>query len=225
MAFLESLMFLLAAGSLLGVLGATLIERIIPILPSYLLLLSIGITTARNEESLVLVAAASLLGSIAGCWVYFSAASLIGSARTNRWGQGLARLSGISQRRMRRMSVGFRRGAPWLSFLSQLVPGLRLVAPGIAGAVGIRPTIFFPFALLGISVWNLFFIGAGYLATMRNPEIESGAIALVVLIVFLGVEAAIAALWCLWQRWTKRQGYPVPRAVMTEPSAGQAVGK
>ena len=203
---LTSLMSMLAASSLLGVLGATLLERLVPILPSYFLLLSIGIAAARFDGSLVAMVSASLLGSVVGCGIYYGAASKIGPARTRRWGNRLARVSGVSQRRMRRLLVGFRRNAPLLSLVSQLVPGLRFVAPGMAGAVGIPALTYFPFASIGIAIWSLFFIVAGYFAAQRNPQADAASVALVVLGIFLGIEATVGALWWAWRRYRRAYG-------------------
>jgi membrane protein DedA with SNARE-associated domain len=206
MELLTALMSVLAASSLMGVLGVTLLERLVPILPSYLLLLSIGIAAAQFDGSVTVMALASLVGSLSGCGIYFCAASRIGAARNRRWGRHLARVSGVSRRRMRRLLVAFRRNAPLLSLISQLVPGVRLVAPGLAGAIGIPAVTYFPFAAIGIAIWNLFFIAAGYVAGRRNPHADAASIALVVIGIVLGIEAAIGALWWAWCRYRRRVG-------------------
>jgi len=203
---LTSLMSMLAASSLLGVLAATLLERLVPILPSYVLLMSIGIAAVGFDAPLLTVVSASVAGSILGCGVYYYAASSIGPVRARRWGNRLARLSGVSPRRMRRMLIAFRRDAPPLSVLSQLVPGLRLVAPGVAGAVGVPALTYFPFSAIGIAVWNLFFIAAGYFAAQRNPQTEAASIALVVIGLFLGIEVIVGALWWLRRRYQRAHG-------------------
>lgn len=201
------LMSLLAAGSLLGVLTATLLERLVPILPSYLLLLGIGITGARSDDSALALAVASLLGSTAGCAIYYYAASRIGPACTRRWGSRLARLSGVSPRRMRQLVMGFRRNVSILSLVSQLIPGLRLVAPGLAGAVGIPALTYFAFASIGIAIWNLFFIAAGYGAAQRSPQADAASIAVIVIGLFLAIEAAVGVFWWAWRRH-RRVGGP-----------------
>lgn len=192
---LQVLMSLLATSSLVGVFGATLLERLVPVLPSYLLLLGIGVAIARFDGSLITAASASLLGSVLGCWIYYYAASSIVSARARRWGRVLARWSGVSQRRMRRLVIAFRRNAPALALISQLVPGLRLVAPGVAGALGTHASTYFPPAAVGVAIWNLFFIGAGFIAAQRSPQADAASIALAVVGVFLGIEAIVGALW------------------------------
>jgi len=224
MGSLTSLMSMLAASSLLNVLGATLLERLVPILPSYLLLLSVGVAAARFDGSLIAMVSASLMGSVWGCGIYYYAASSIGPARTRRWGSRLARLSGVSQRRTRRLLVAFRRDAPLLSLVSQLVPGLRFVAPGMAGAVGIPALTYFPFASIGIAIWNLFFIAAGYFAAQRNPRADATSIALVVIGIFLGIEVTVGALWWAWRRYRRAYGpVSVPPAVITSSVAKMMV--
>jgi membrane protein DedA with SNARE-associated domain len=220
---LTSLMSMLAASSLLGVLGATLLERLVPILPSYLLLLSIGIATARADGSLIAMVSASALGSVSGCGIHYCAASSIGLARTRRWGSRLARLCGVSQRRMRRLSVALQRNAPPLSLVSQLVPGLRLVAPGMAGAVGVPALTYFSFASIGIAIWNLFFIGAGYFAAQRNPQADTTSIALVVIGIFLGIEATVGTMWWAWGRYRRAHGPISFRPAAVSNSGAQAI--
>ena len=48
---LSSLMSMLAAGGVLGVFGAALLERLAPVLPSYLLLIGLGIAAASPAAS------------------------------------------------------------------------------------------------------------------------------------------------------------------------------
>ena len=217
---LTSLMSMFAASSILGVLGATLLERLVPMLPSYLLLLSIGIAAVRFDGSLIAMVSASVLGSVSGCGIYYCAASSIGPARTRRWGRRVARLSGISPRRLRRLLVAFRRNAPLLSLVSQLVPGVRLVAPGMAGALGIPAVTYFPFASIGIAIWNLFFVAAGYFAARRNPQADPASIALVVIGIFLGIEATVGALWWAWRRYRRAYGpVSVPPAAINNSGA------
>lgn len=213
---LKLLMSLLATSSLIGVFGATLLERLVPVLPSYLLLLGIGVAIARFDGSLTTAVSASLLGSVLGCWIYYYAASSIVSARTRQWGRGLARWSGVSQRRMRRLLIAFRRNAPVLALVSQLVPGLRLVAPGVAGALGTPASTYFPSAAVGVAIWNLFFIGAGFIAAQRNPQADAASIALAVVGIFLGIEAIIGALWWARRRYRRTDPHarPVPAAVI-----------
>lgn len=200
MEFLTSLMSMLAAGSLLGVLGSTFLERLIPILPSYLLLLSIGVAAARFDGSLATMTSVSILGSVLGSSIYFYAAAGLGAGRAKRWGNRLGRLSGVSKPRMRHLLLAFRRNASKLSLVSQVVPGLRLVAPGMAGAMRIPPLTYFSFSAIGIAIWNLFFIGAGYYAALRNPQADAASIAVVVVSLFLTAEFVIAILW-----WARRR--------------------
>lgn len=209
MEFLTSLMSMLAAGSLLGVLGSTFFERLIPILPSYLLLLSIGVAAARFDGSLAAMTSVSILGSVLGSSVYYYAASSLGADRAKRWGSRLGRLSGVSKPRMRHLLVAFRRNASGLSLISQVIPGLRLVAPGMAGAIRIPPKTYFPFAAIGIAIWNLFFVGAGYYAALRNPQAEPASIALLVVSVFLAAELAVAGVWWAQRRYRRSHISPV----------------
>jgi membrane protein DedA with SNARE-associated domain len=206
MEFLTSLMSMLAAGSVLAVFGATLIERLVPVLPSYLLLLGIGVTAAQFDGSVPALTLASVLGGVLGCGIYYFTAATLGPVRSRRWGGRLARLSGVSCRRMRQLAIALRRNAQSFSLVSQLVPGLRLVAPGIAGAVAVPVLTYFPFAAIGVSIWNLAFIAAGYIAASRYPQADAGSIALVVIGIFIALELGVGALWLARRRHQRSHG-------------------
>jgi len=66
-----SLISLLAAGGVVGVFAATLLERLVPVVPSYLLLIGIGIAAAPIDGSLAATAIAAVLGSALGCGFYY----------------------------------------------------------------------------------------------------------------------------------------------------------
>lgn len=57
----------IAACGALSLAGATFFERLVPILPSYILLVTIGIAAADGHWSLQMAFALSVLGGVLGC--------------------------------------------------------------------------------------------------------------------------------------------------------------
>lgn len=225
MEFLASLMTTLAAGSLLGVFCATFLERLIPVLPSHVLMLGIGIAAQRLGASLPATVLVSLLGSLLGSGLYFIAGRRLGTGGRAAWARRCAQWPGLSSRRLRRGLVSFRRNAASMSLVSQLAPGLRLVAPAMAGAIGIPALTFFPFAALGMAIWNLFFVTTGHASAQQNPDVDAARIALVVIGVFLGLQAAAGAAWWAWRRRRRSRMVPARLGVAEGGATAAAVGE
>jgi membrane protein DedA with SNARE-associated domain len=101
---------------------------------------------------------------------------------------------------------------------------VRLVAPGLAGAIGMPAVTYFTFAAIGVAIWNLFFIAAGYVAARRNPHAEAASIAVVVMGIVLGIEAAVGALWWAWCRYRRSVGTArLPAAALGHADANASV--
>lgn len=213
MEFFASLMTTLAAGSLVGVFCATFLERLVPVLPSHVLMLGIGIAAQRLDVSLPATVLVSLLGSLLGSSLYFIAGRRLGQGGRAAWVRRCAQWPGLSLRRLRRGVVAFRRNAAWMAVVSQLAPGLRLVSPAMAGAVGIPARVYFPYAAFGMAIWNLFFVATGHACALKNPDVDATAIALVVIGVFLGLQVAAGVAWWAWRRRARPQAMPAHLAV------------
>lgn len=208
MEFLASLMATLAAGSLLGVFIATFLERLVPVLPSHLLMLGIGIAAQRLEVSLAATVLVTLLGSALGGGIYFFAGRRLGTGCGAGWRRRFSRLPGLSPRRLRRGLVCFRRNAAWMSVVSQLAPGLRLVAPAMAGAIGIPALVYFPFAVSGMAIWNLSFVATGHFAAQHSPQVQTASIAAIVIGAFVAIQSLGVCAWWAWRRLRRMETKP-----------------
>jgi membrane protein DedA with SNARE-associated domain len=192
---LGSLMAWLAARGLAGLLGVTLVERLILILPSYALLVTIGIGSAQGHWSLPMAVAVSTLGGLLGCLAFYAAGAALGERRALAVARRSAWLFGVSQSKVEHLMTGFRRRERAFAFGSQLIPGVRLLAPGLAGLLRLRVAPFIGCAALGIALWNLVFIGVGHVAARVTVGISASSLAVRTLVILLVVEGLIAAGW------------------------------
>jgi membrane protein DedA with SNARE-associated domain len=192
---LGNVMAWLAARGLAGLLGVTLFERLIPILPSYALLVAIGIGSTKGHWSLPMAVVVSTSGGLLGCLAFYGAGAALGERRALAVARRSAWLFGCSQSKVELLMAQFRRQERAFAFGSQLVPGVRLLAPGLAGLLRLRPAPFIGCAAFGIAVWNLVFIGVGYAAARITVGVSASALAARTLVVLLVVEGLVAAGW------------------------------
>jgi membrane protein DedA with SNARE-associated domain len=177
-----------------GLLGVTLIERLLPILPSYGLLVAIGIAAAGGAWSVPTAFVASTAGGLGGCLAFYAAAAALGEARSSTLVKWTAQLFGVSAARVDRLADHFRAHQGALAFGSQLVPTVRLVAPAVAGLLRAEATKFVVASACGIALWNGVFIAIGYAAALAAATINVSALALWILgAIVVGEGIAIAA--------------------------------
>lgn len=156
---LGAILLIIAPLGLAGVFMVTLLERMVPLLPSQGIFAAIGVAAAEGLWCLPTAMAASIAGGGAGAFAAYSlgvsvAARHAGSARVRRL---LFRRDRLGQylRKTRSSSTA-------LPFTAQLLPGARLVAPMIAGIMAHDRRQLAAPLLAGLAVWNITFMSLGY---------------------------------------------------------------
>jgi membrane protein DedA with SNARE-associated domain len=193
----------IAATGILGLLGVTILERLVPILPSTALLVGLGVAVAEGHWSLHMALWSSTAGSLLGCLSFYGVGLALGEARALAVLKRTARFLGVSQTQLGRLIVSFHRHEKALAFGSQLVPSVRLIAPGIAGLLRVQPRNFLVATIFGVTLWNSLLIGVGYAATLMDQSANPSAIAVKVVFVLLVAEGVAAAAWrgiVIWRR-------------------------
>jgi membrane protein DedA with SNARE-associated domain len=178
-----------------GLFGIALIERLVPILPSYGLLAAIGIAAAAGAWSFPAAFVLSTVGGIIGCLSFYGVATALGEARSDAMVKWSGRFAGLSAATMARLTADFRRHQGALAFGAQLVPTVRLVAPAVAGLLCAKAKPFAVASACGIALWNAIFIAVGYAAALTAGTTNVSALALVLLAVLVTGEAAAFVLW------------------------------
>jgi membrane protein DedA with SNARE-associated domain len=193
----------IAATGILGLLGVTLLERLVPILPSTALLVGLGIAAAEGHWSLHIALWSSTAGSLLGCLSFYGLGLALGEARSLVVLKRIARFLGVSQTQLGRLMVSFRRHEKALAFGSQLIPSVRLIAPGIAGLLRAQPRNFFVATIFGVMLWNSLLIGVGYVAALIDDSANPTGVAVKVVVGLLIGEGVAAAAWrgiVIWRR-------------------------
>lgn len=155
---------LASANSIVCLAGLSLIERLIPVLPSHVLLAMIGIAGAQGAWTLPEAIVVTVLGSFAGCLFHYALGNLWPEDSVLTLLRRLAPLGRLQPARIDALIENIRARPTRLALWSQLVPFVRLVAPALAGLLETSFTRFASGAAAGIALWNTLFITAGYLA-------------------------------------------------------------
>ena len=211
----------IAATGILGLLGVTLLERLVPILPSTALLVGLGVAVAEGHWSLHMALWSSTAGSLLGCLSFYGVGLALGEARSLAVLKRTARFLGVSQAQLGRLIVSFRRHEKALAFGSQLIPSVRLIAPGIAGLLRAQPRDFLVATIFGVTLWNSLLIGVGYAAALMDESANPSAIAVKVVFVLLVAEGVAAAAWRGIVIWRGRDRYSSKRKTEVQAEAAQ----
>lgn len=154
----EALLIIAPLG-LAGIFLVTLLERLIPLLPSQGIFAAIGVAAANGLWCLPTAMLASVVGGSAGAFATYS----LGVSVAARDG-GTGRIQRVLHRRdpagqnLRKI----RRSSTSLPFTAQLIPGARLLAPMIAGTMIHDRRKLAISVLAGLAVWNMAFMSLGF---------------------------------------------------------------
>jgi membrane protein DedA with SNARE-associated domain len=183
---------------LLLVFGAVFLEQIGPPLPSGPLLIVAGALAKEGRISALSVAGAAWVACMLG-----KAALYVVGRHYGRQAMGaLCRLAVTPNSSIGKTDRRFERwGAPLL-ILAEFIPGVRTLAPSLAGAEKVRPTPFLLYSALGAALWTALYLGIGLVFRKQIDRIlalveQSGKVAIVLIAV------AIAAYFVV--KWWRRR--------------------
>ncbi|MEY3660024.1 MAG: hypothetical protein RLZZ169_849 [Pseudomonadota bacterium] len=190
---------------LVGLLALGIFERFVPIVPSYGVLVAIGIAADERVWSIWTAVFGSVAGSLFGSLALFWLTLHLSEERVHRMLLWVGRMTGISAPRIERSIVLFREHQRSLSFGMQLVPSIRLISPLIAGMFRADANAFAIATLLGILSWNGLFIAVGYIASNLSVQANASTLALQVVVVLLAVELGLALMWRWYHQRSSRR--------------------
>lgn len=176
-----------------GIFVLATIEKLVPIVPSYVLYVFLGMVAVDGSADLILTLGVSVVGSLMGGLVWYGVGRLIGESRIEMAIERYGRYIFISQRAFDRLRDAYRRNAFWVTGLGHTVPVVRFYLPIPAGVLALDFRTFLIAAALGCTVWNGLLLGLGYaLSETGWPALNVGitAIASLLLVEALAAWAA-----------------------------------
>lgn len=198
----DSLLSLFSQHGLLAVLLVVLLEQLGLPLPSLPFLLLAGAQAAQGGPVAWQSVAVAALGATVANSLWFLAGRRLG----RRVLTTLCRISISPDTCVRQNELSFaRRGAATL-VIAKFVPGLSILAPPLAGALGMRTQSFLLFNLAGAVLWATTGVGAGLVVHQQIGQLVQllGRLGHVALML-AGAALGLYVLWRLWRRWRLRR--------------------
>jgi alkaline phosphatase len=179
-------------GGLAGIAAAAFAEKLVPVFPSYVLYMGVGMHApgaARLPGLLLAASAGSTLA--ASCW--YALGRALGHRRTEAMVVRAGRRAGLDAGRFRELLEGCRRRPFALVLLGQVIPVVRLCIPLVAGVLEVRAATFLGATALGNALWNGAFIGLGFALQRHARDPAPAGMAAIAALLLL--EALFAAAW------------------------------
>ena len=188
---------------LLLAFGAVLLEQLGPPLPSGPLLMVAGALATEGR-----VSAWSLAGVAWGASMLGKIALYVVGRRYGRQAMGaLCRLAVTPNSKIDKTDRRFERWGAALLIFAEFIPGVRTLAPSLAGAEKLSPTSFLLYSAVGAALWTALYLGIGLVFSEQIDEVlvlveRSGKVAVAVIVVPI---AYFAVRW-----WRRRRSLKAP---------------
>ncbi len=143
----------------MGIFILMMIESSFIPFPSEIVLIPAGYLAQQGEMHIILIFLAALLGSLAGAFINYFGALIIGRQLLMRFGKYIF----ISNSAMLKMETFFQNHGPISTFTGRLIPGIRQL---ISIPAGLSKMPLLPFTLytaLGAGIWSMVLILLGYI--------------------------------------------------------------
>jgi membrane protein DedA with SNARE-associated domain len=182
-----------------GVGVLTLVETLIPPVPSELVLPLAGFLAEQGRLALIWVLIAATAGSVIGAWGFYLLGAKLGLDRSI---EVLAKVPLLDGEDLRSAADWFVRHGQGAVFFGRFVPGVRSLISLPAGAERMSPVLFTLWTTLGSALWNGALIGAGYALGTQWDTVGSfvGTASNILLAVLI-----VVGVLLLWRRSRQRQ--------------------
>ncbi|CDZ70424.1 SNARE associated Golgi protein-like protein [Neorhizobium galegae bv. orientalis] len=177
---------LLNAVDLKTVFLASLVEKFIPVLPSYILFPAVG-AGASAIDDLVLRCVVAALGSIGGALGWYCVGVAIGEHRVRSLVKRYGKWMFLKTTLYEKMTASYRSNPFLITVLGQLVPTVRIFHALPAGVLRLPLGSFLLATALGAFGWISVFAGAGYAFYLHGWSVSA---------IGVGMFAALATVEC-----------------------------
>jgi membrane protein DedA with SNARE-associated domain len=182
---------------LLLVFAAVLLEQMGPPIPSGPLLIVAGALAHEGRVSAFSIAAVAWVACMLGKVALY----VVGEHYGRQAMGALCRLAMTPNSSVGKTDRHFERWGAALLILAEFIPGVRTLAPSMAGAEKLSPTPFLLYSALGAALWTALYLGIGLVFSKQIDRAlvlveQSGKVAIVV--IAAAMVAYVAVKW--WRR-------------------------
>lgn len=178
---------------LLGVGFLAFTEKILPLPPSHVLLLFLGMTSASDGYALALLLLVTVLGSGVGAMFWYALGRRLGTDRADALAERFGKYVFLRFATYQKLAQGYRRHHFRASLIAQWIPTVRNYLPVAAGALRLPVLPFASATVIGIVVWNMGFLIVGYL--MREAGRDPVAVGFRIVVLVLAMETMFLLAW------------------------------
>ena len=181
----------------LGIFVLMTIESSFVPFPSEIVLIPAGYLASKGDMSIGMIMLSALGGSMAGAYINYFLALLLGRKILRRYGKYFF----INENALYKMDTYFQKHGHISTFIGRLVPGIRQLISIPAGLSRMSLAVFSTYTALGAGIWALILVVLGYFIGENQELIDSylKQITLAVLLVLV-----LLALWYIYYQKTKR---------------------
>jgi membrane protein DedA with SNARE-associated domain len=184
--FAEYLVDLIFDWGYLGIFLLMLIESSFIPFPSEIVLIPAGYLISQEKMGFIPVMASALAGSLAGAFINYYFALLVGRKFLVRFGKYFF----IKEQALLKMDLYFVKHGPISTFIGRLIPGIRQLISIPAGLAKMDIKLFTLFTVLGAGIWALILVLLGYFIgenqELIHEYLKQITIILMVILLLLG---------------------------------------
>lgn len=180
-----------------GVAVLTLLENLIPPIPSEIILPLAGFLVGQGRFSFLPVVLAATLGSVGGALILYGLGAWLGERRLYMLMGKFGRYVLMDESDLDKARDWFERHGAKAILVGRLVPGIRSIISIPAGLVKMPIWQFITYTLIGSTVWNVTLISFGWALGDQWDKVQD-YVKLMEYVVILVIVAA--GLWFLWAR-------------------------
>jgi membrane protein DedA with SNARE-associated domain len=177
----------------LGIGAVALVEKMLPVVPSYLVLIVLGITTVSGQGDLVVAVVAATAGSTVGALWWYGLGLALGSKRMDALIERFGRFIFLKPLLYRKMAGAYRRNHFWVTVAGQTIPVVRVYLSIPAGVLGLALLNFVTATFLGSLIWNAPLLTLGYV--LRGSGADAGSLGLGLVAGLAAFEAIVLCVW------------------------------
>jgi membrane protein DedA with SNARE-associated domain len=173
----------------LGLAAVAFAEKLLPVIPSYAILIFLGMTTVSDGGDLVATLLATSLGSTVGSLCWYGLGRSFGPARSEALMVRFGRYVRLSPSLYQRMTEAYRRNHFWVTLVGQTIPAVRVYLSVPAGVLGLAPVGFLAASWLGSMTWNMPLLALGY--ALRGSGADPASVGLLTIAGLLALEMGL----------------------------------
>lgn len=183
----QTLVDLIFEWGYLGIFLLMLVESSFIPFPSEIILIPAGYLISQEKMSFILVMISALGGSLAGAFINYYFALIVGRRFLVRFGKWFF----IKESTLFKMDIYFTKHGPISTFIGRLLPGVRQLISIPAGLARMDIKLFTIFTTLGAGIWALILVLLGYFIGENQELIDTYLkqiiITLIIVLTILGI--------------------------------------